>query len=148
MKILVIGGTGFIGMPVVERLVHARHDVTIFHRGTTNADLPPVVRHIFGNRQQLSNFTQEFAQLSPQVVLDMTPYVEQDAVVVMQTFRGIAERVVAISSQDVYRTYGILWRRENTEPNVTPINEDAPLRSVFISLSSTGERNGRLQIQL
>lgn len=131
MKTLAIGGTGFIGTPVVERLIEAGHDVTVFHRGITNADLPSAVAHIFGNREQLSDFAQEFEQLSPQVVLDMMPYVEQDAVTVMQIFRGIAERVVAISSQDVYRTYGILWRRENTEPNVTPIDEDAPLRTVL-----------------
>jgi nucleoside-diphosphate-sugar epimerase len=56
---------------------------------------------------------------------------EHDATTLMQTFRGMAERVVAISSQDVYRTYGILWRRENTEPNIIPIKEDAPLRSVL-----------------
>lgn len=131
MKLLVIGGTGFIGTPVVRQLVAVGHDVAVFHRGNTEADLSPDVRHIFGNRQQLSHFTDEFKQFAPQVVLDMIPYVEQDAISVMQTFRGIAERIVAVSSQDVYRSYGILWRREDTTPNTTPIDEDAPLRSVL-----------------
>lgn len=131
MKILVIGGTGFIGTPVVKRLIDAGHEVTVFHRGETNANFPPEVRHILGNRQQLNDFEREFEQISPEVVLDMIPYVEQDAIAVMQTFRGIARRVVAISSQDVYRNYGIMWDIENTEPNVTPINEDASLRSVL-----------------
>lgn len=131
MKILIIGGTGYIGGQVVRRLVDAEHDVTIFHRGQTSADLPSGVHHIFGDRQQLSDFTDEFKRFAPQVVLDVMPYVEQDAIAVMQTFRGIVERVVAISSQDVYRSYGILWRLENTDPNNTPINEDAPLRSVL-----------------
>lgn len=131
MKILIIGGTGYIGTPVVERLVGAGHDIAVFHRGETNSSFPPDVCYILGDRRQLSDFVKEFEQFAPQVVLDMMPYFEQDAVAVMQTFRGIAERVVAISSQDVYRTYGILWRRENTEPNITPIVEDAPLRSVL-----------------
>ena len=132
MKILVIGGTGFIGKPVVKRLIELGHDVTLFHRGETKADLSPEVHQILGNRQQLFDFAQEFENFSPEIVLDVIPYdAEQDAVTVMQTFRGIAARVVAISSQDVYRTYGILSGGENTEPNITPIDEDAPLRSVL-----------------
>lgn len=131
MKILVIGGTGFIGLPVIKKLIEGGHDITVFHRGRTNADLLADAHFILGDRQNLADFKNEFERISPDVVLDMIPYFEQDAVGVMQTFRGIAKRLVAISSQDVYRSYGILWRREDTEPNVTPISEDAPLRSVL-----------------
>lgn len=145
MKILVIGGTGFVGAPVVERLVNAGHDVAVFHRGETNSDLPRSVRRIVGDRRRLSDFAGEFKWFAPQVVLDMIPYVEQDALTVVQTFRGIAERVVAISSQDVYRTYGVVWRRENTEPNRTPIDEDAPLRSVLYPYRALAERTDDLK---
>lgn len=92
--------------------------------------MPPSVRHILGDRQQLSDFRDEFERFAPQIVLDNCPRFEQDAVSLMQTFRGIAKRVIAISSQDVYRNYGILWGRENTEPTTTPSSEDGPLRSV------------------
>ena len=132
MKILVIGGTsGFIGTQVVRQLVNDGHEVAVYHRGQTNADLPLSVRHIYGDRQRFADFTEEFRRFAPQIVLDNYLRFEQDAIGLMQTFRAIAERVVAVSSQDVYRTYGILWRRENTEPNITPIKEDAPLRSVL-----------------
>ena len=139
MKVLVVGGTGYIGTHVVRRLLDAGHDLAIFHRGQTDAELPPDVCHIFGDRQQLLDFRDEFKQLAPQVVLDVMPYVGQDALTVTQTFRGIAERVVAISSQDVYRSFGILWHLENTPANVTPINEDAPLRSVLYLYRSLAE---------
>ena len=33
MRILVIGGTRFIGPPAVRRLVEMGHEVTVFHRG-------------------------------------------------------------------------------------------------------------------
>lgn len=132
MNILVIGGTGgFIGTHAVRQLTAAGHSVTVFHRGQTNADLPPCVRRIFGDRQHLPEFVDEFKRVAPQVVLDMYLRFEREAVAVMQVFRGVAERIVAVSSQDVYRTYGILWRVENTSPNTTPIDEDAPLRSVL-----------------
>lgn len=132
MNILVIGGTsGFIGTQAVRKLAAAGQAITVFHRGQTNTNLPPGVNHILGDRQQLADFADEFKRVAPQVVIDMYLRFERDAVAVMQAFRGIAERIVAVSSQDVYRTYGILWRNENTSPNVTPIGEDAPLRSVL-----------------
>lgn len=132
MNILVIGGTsGFIGTQAVRKLAAAGHAMTVFHRGQTNADLPPGVRHIYGDRVHLADFLGEFRRVAPRVVVDMYLRFEREAVALMQTFRGLAERVVAISSQDVYRTYGVLWRNEDGPPNVTPIVEDAPLRSVL-----------------
>jgi nucleoside-diphosphate-sugar epimerase len=132
MKILVIGGTsGFVGTQVIKRLTELGHEISVFHRGQTNTDLPISVYHILGDREKLPDYSEEFKRFAPQLVLDMYLRFEHEAVMLMQTFRGIAGRVVAISSQDVYRTYGILWRREDTEPNTTPIVEDAPLRSVL-----------------
>lgn len=132
MNVLVIGGTsGFIGTHAVRRLAADGHDVTVFHRGQTHADLPPGVRTILGDRQRLPEFAGEFERVAPRVVLDMYLRFEPEAVALMQTFRGVAERVVAVSSHDVYRTYGILWRNEDTAPNVTPIGEDALLRTVL-----------------
>jgi nucleoside-diphosphate-sugar epimerase len=48
MKILVIGGTNFIGPPVVRRLCGMGHEVTVFHRGKSIAELPSDVHHILG----------------------------------------------------------------------------------------------------
>ena len=53
MNIFVIGGTRFVGPHVVRRLVDAGHNVTVFHRGETEADLPPAVCHIYGDRRDL-----------------------------------------------------------------------------------------------
>src|SRR3712207_4309720 len=132
MNILVIGGTGgFIGTRAARKLAAAGPAVTVFHRGLTRADLPPDVRHILGDRERLADFSDEFKRLRPQVVLDNYLRFEREAVALMQTFRGLAERVVAVSSQDVYRTYGVLWRNEDGPPNATPIAEDAPLRGVL-----------------
>jgi nucleoside-diphosphate-sugar epimerase len=132
LNVLVIGGTGgFIGTEAVRRLDAAGHSVTVFHRGQTNADLPPRVRQIFGDRERLHEFADEFKRAAPRVVIDTNLRFGREAAAVMRAFRGVAERVVAVSSQDVYRTYGILWRVEETPPNATPIDEDAPLRSVL-----------------
>jgi 2'-hydroxyisoflavone reductase len=50
MRILMIGGTRFIGRHVVEAALAADHLVTIFHRGRTGADLFPDVEHRLGDR--------------------------------------------------------------------------------------------------
>ena len=39
MRLLVIGGTSFVGRHAVEHAVAEGHDVTVFHRGRTNAEL-------------------------------------------------------------------------------------------------------------
>lgn len=50
MKILVLGGTRFVGRHIVETLSAQGHCVTAFHRGQTICDLPAGVRAIYGDR--------------------------------------------------------------------------------------------------
>lgn len=128
MRILVIGGTRFIGPYVVRRLADAGHSVTIFNRGQTEADLPHDVRRIHGDRRDLSSFSARFKAAAPDVVLDMIPFTEEEARALVQVFKGVARRVVAVSSADVYRAYARLLRLEAGEPDPVPLSEDAPLR--------------------
>ncbi|OKH26101.1 NAD-dependent dehydratase [Hydrococcus rivularis NIES-593] len=127
MKILVIGGTNFIGPAVVRRLYAMGHEVTVFNRRQNQADLPVQVNYLKGDRNNLQEFKPEFERLAPQIVLDMIPFTEGEAQTLMNTFRGITQRVVAISSMDVYRAYDVLWNRES-EIMPTPLMEDSPLR--------------------
>jgi nucleoside-diphosphate-sugar epimerase len=126
MRILVIGGTRFIGRAVVRLLSEQGHEVAVFHR--TQATVPLGVQQIFGDRAQLHSFKQDFARFSPEVMLDMIPFVEEDARSIMDLFKGIVRRVVAISSQDVYRAYGRLLRTEPGPADSIPLTEASPLR--------------------
>jgi nucleoside-diphosphate-sugar epimerase len=129
MRILVIGGTDFIGPFVVRRLHEQGHVVTVFHRGRTEADLPAAIGHLHGDRRRLADFAADLRRVGPEVVLDMFAMTEPDAQVVMQTVRGLARRVVTISSLDVYRAYDIARGRAPGPPDPIPLGEDAPLRS-------------------
>jgi len=50
MRILIVGGTRFVGRQIVESAVREGHEVTVFHRGTTGQELFPGTEHIFGDR--------------------------------------------------------------------------------------------------
>jgi nucleoside-diphosphate-sugar epimerase len=47
----------------------------------------------------------------------------------MNTFRGAVRRVVAISSQDVYRAYGVLMGAEPGPEEPVPLGEESPVRT-------------------
>lgn len=134
MRILVIGGTGFVGPHIVRRLNEMGHKVIVAHRGETEADLPTDVEHLHhpafsgGYREGFEQFAEEFKRFAPDVVLDMIPFTERSAQAVVQMFKGIAGRVVAISSMDVYRAAGRVNRTEPGPIEPTPLTEEAPLR--------------------
>src|SRR5215472_4997989 len=49
-RILVLGGTGFAGPPIVRDAIARGHKVTLFNRGKTNPGLFPQVETILGDR--------------------------------------------------------------------------------------------------
>src|SRR4051812_34447281 len=98
MRVLIIGGTNFIGPHLVRRLAGAGHDVVVFHRGQTRAGLPESVRQIEGDRHRLADYREEFRRFGPEIVVDMIAYTEADAQGLVATFRGLARRAVVISS--------------------------------------------------
>jgi 2'-hydroxyisoflavone reductase len=50
VKLLVLGGTAFLGRHVVDSALAQGHEVTIFTRGRTNPELYPEVEHLVGDR--------------------------------------------------------------------------------------------------
>ena len=50
MRLLVLGGTEFLGRHLVEAALPRRHDLTLFNRGRTNPDLFPDVEKLRGDR--------------------------------------------------------------------------------------------------
>src|SRR5258708_8060792 len=58
----------------------------------------------------------------------MIPAIEQDALEIMSVCTGVARRVVAISSEDVYRGCGRVNGKESGRVDTVPITEDSLLR--------------------
>jgi hypothetical protein len=113
---------------VVRRLAEAGNEVAVFHRGRKAGDLPDGVRRITGDRKALRGSAGELRRFAPEVVLDMIPMNEGEARELVDVFRGVSRRVVAVSSQDVYRAYDRVTRRDPGPPDPVPLTEDSPLR--------------------
>ena len=140
MRILVMGGTGFVGPALVRHLSRMGHEITVFHRGQTEADLPAGVQHLHGDRANLMDFRRAFERLAPEVAIDVRPLTEADAQAAVQALKGVAGRLVALSSGDVYRGYGVLLGTEPGPPDPTPLGEDAPLRRKLYPYRGTTPR--------
>lgn len=110
-------------------LVAAGHEVAAFHRGRTRPALPPGVRGIVGDRAALGAHAPALRALRPDVVVDVVLSSGAQARALMDVFRGVAARVVALSSQDVYRACGVLHGLEPGPLEPVPLTEDSALRT-------------------
>jgi nucleoside-diphosphate-sugar epimerase len=127
-RVLVLGGTRFLGPPVVRALLEAGHEVTVFHRGGSEPPSIEGAEHIHAEFSALPDHMAAFAERRPDVVLDVVPYIDKGGHGVRH-FRGIADRAVVVTSLDVYRAFAVAWGTEGTALESMPLEEDAAIRS-------------------
>jgi 2'-hydroxyisoflavone reductase len=113
MKLLVLGGTKFLGRTVVETALAAGHEVTLFNRGQTNPGLFPGVEELRGDRDgDLS----ALAGRTWEAVVDPSGYVPRLVRASAELLRGSVGHYVFVSSISVY-----------ARPLVSGADESAPL---------------------
>ena len=139
MRVLLIGGTNFIGPHVIAVLHRQGHELTVYHRGLHEPELPAGVRHIHSSRAgaPVLHFPAALSDPKPEIVLHMFPVGQDDAQAAAAWFAGVARRIVALSSGDVYRAYGRLLGTEPGPPEPNPIGEEAPLREAYFPYRQT-----------
>src|SRR5215472_14842088 len=124
MRVLLLGGNGFIGTPLRHQLETAGHEIAVFHRAAS-ADLPPDIFQIHGDRNQLSAHRDQIAKFAPDVIVDFILSSGDQARELMSVLSGITDRVIAISTADVYRAWGVLRGIESGPLESVPITEDS-----------------------
>ena len=129
MTVFLIGGTGFIGRAVTHRLVEAGHAVTVFHRGRTTPNLPGAVTIRHGDRNDPEALRDALDATGPDAVLDVIPYTETHSETLSSLCADRTDRLVVLSSGDVYRQYDGLRGASDHAPDSVPLTEDAPLRT-------------------
>ena len=113
MKLLVLGGTKFLGRQVVELALALGHEVTTFNRGRTNADLfGGEVEKLIGDRdgdlRALEGRTWD-------AVVDPSGYVPRVVRASAELLTGSVGQYVFVSSISVYASFA------------GPVTEDAPV---------------------
>lgn len=101
MRILVIGGTRFIGVYLTKQLVEAGHDVVLFNRGNNP---PPVegVGQIHGDRTDAEQLTSALANESFDAIFDNNGRKLGDTQPLADLFKGKVKHFVYVSSAGVY----------------------------------------------
>lgn len=113
---LVIGGSQFNGLALVNQLVREEHDVTVLNRGQTEATIPPAVRRLTGDRTDANRMRTLLGSEVFDCVYDMCAYHPPDVEMMTDLFRDRTGHYVFISSIAIYASSQIL-----------PIAEDFPV---------------------
>jgi nucleoside-diphosphate-sugar epimerase len=117
MRILVIGGTWFLGKAIAESALSRGWDVTTFNRGRSGPDVPGV-QPVHGDRTVREDL-QKLAQRGPwDAVIDTSSseLAPRDVLLATTALQARAQRWVHISTVSVYER----WPHE-------PLTEDSPL---------------------
>ncbi len=127
MRVTLLGGTGFIGRHVTRWLLATGADVTVIHRGRTAACVPGV-RTRQADRHDSPVLTRELAAATPAVLIDMIAYTQGDMERLLEALPACLERLIVISSGDVYWTYEAFLGLDPASPPAGPLDEQARLR--------------------
>lgn len=142
MRVIAIGATGFIGRDVVAKLAEAGHEVTVLHRGKTPLPARRGVTEIHGERSTIREMRSEFRAWSPEVVVDMILSSAAQARATLEAFRGIARRVVAISSGDVYRAMAVVHRLDSGPAGAGFIDREFAITNADAGIFAGSPRRG------
>ncbi|MBC8755066.1 NAD-dependent epimerase/dehydratase family protein [Kordia sp. YSTF-M3] len=111
-KILIIGGTNFIGRNLIEKLsATKKYDVTIFNRGITNPELFPKIKRIIGDRN--SSDVKRIHQTNWDYIIDLSCYFPQSLIDILSGLSSNLKKYIFISTCSVYEDVKVNFGIEN-----------------------------------
>jgi 2'-hydroxyisoflavone reductase len=132
MKILILGGTQFVGRHITEYALQRGHEVTLFNRGKTNSQLFPEAEKLIGDRD---GGLDALRGRRWDAVVDVNGYLPR---IVGDSARLLADSVdhyTFISTISVY-----------AEPYPAVITEDSPLEEIGDDVPEDPSRYGGMKI--
>jgi nucleoside-diphosphate-sugar epimerase len=125
MKVLVLGGSVFVGRHTVEHLIAAGHDVSVLNRGQTPSELPAGVTRLTADRTDMSAMRAALGTSEWDVVFDVSGFVMAagggSVEDLLDLFEGRVGRYVYVSSIMAYdqSLLGVLPWTEDMATNPT-----------------------------
>ncbi|HEY8141941.1 MAG TPA: SDR family oxidoreductase [Kofleriaceae bacterium] len=114
MRVLLLGGTAFVGRHVTEAFLARGHQVTLFHRGRTDPAVFPQVEHVLGDRDRDLG---KLAGARFDAVVDTCGYEVPSVRASVQALADAALHYIYVSSISVYA-------------DLSRMDEEAPLREI------------------
>src|SRR4051795_9488791 len=132
MRILVIGGTSFVGRHMAQSAIDRGHDVTLFNRGKTNPDVLPQAERLTGDR---NSDLSALDGRSWDATIDVCAYVPRQVRTLLESLGTRSGHVVFVSTISVF-------------PDATPefYTEDSPLREPAWDDELVMEKYGELKV--
>ncbi len=110
LRLLILGGTGFIGPYVVRHAIKRGHTVTLFNRGRTNTHLFPEVEKLLGDRDGQID---ALKHRDWDAVLDNTGYVPRHVRDSAQLLKGKVGRYLFTSTRQVFADFRAPDKKED-----------------------------------
>ena len=101
MKVLVVGGTRFFGIPMVKKLLANGHDVTVATRGNAKADFDGNIAYITLDRTDGSSVKRALEGKHFDVVIDKIAYGSNDVKALLENVS--CDRYIQMSTCSVYQ---------------------------------------------
>jgi 2'-hydroxyisoflavone reductase len=137
MRILILGGTQFIGRHIAEALLAAGHTVSILNRGKSADELPAQVERLRGDRDEGALGLEALTGGSWDVCVDVSGYTPRQVRPSAESLRASVKRYIFVSAVSVYGDPSFRPVRE-THPRMPPASEDVT--------EVEGEMYGRLKV--
>ena len=119
MKILVIGGTKFFGIPMVNALIEQGHDITVATRGNTKGVFGDKVSYITVDRTNPESMKNAFAGKHYDVVIDKIAYCSNDVKYALDVLD--CDKYIYMSTTAVYEPKHMNTLESDYDPTIKPV---------------------------
>ncbi len=119
MNILVIGGTKFFGIPMINALIAQGHDITVATRGNTAGIFGDKVSYITVDRTNPENMKEVFSGKNYDVVIDKIAYSSNDLKYALDVLE--CDKFIHMSTMAVYEDKHPNMLESEFDPTVGPV---------------------------
>jgi len=128
MKIMIIGGTNFIGSVVASCLEKQGHNITLFHREKSHS---LHYTEIQGDCESPDALKKGIELVRPDMIIHMIALYQSHIEALEKALGGQKMKLLLISSVDVYKGFEVFNKLSSAPIEPIPFTEKSPLRDIL-----------------